>query len=47
MIDKSPSVYLIHMENLIAGKDSVTGEGGALVTQESMADADAAKIDAD
>ena len=44
-MDTSPIVYLRHLEKLTAGKYYVTGEGGVLVTQERMADADAAKVD--
>ena len=33
------------MENLKYGKDSVSGEGGFLVTQERMIDTDTAKVD--
>ena len=38
-------MYLIQLENLIAGKDSGTGESGVLVTQKKMTDDDAAKVD--
>ena len=44
-IDTSPSVYLRHMYNLTAVKDVGTGEGGVLVTQDRMEDADASKVD--
>ena len=46
MIGASPSVYLEHLDNLIAGKDGGTGEGSVLVTQERTTDAEAAKVDA-
>ena len=36
---------LRQLGNLAAGKDGGTGEGGVLVTQERMEDADAAKVD--
>ena len=42
----SPSVYLEHLDNLIAGKDGGTGEGSVLVTQERTTDADGAKVTA-
>ena len=41
----SPSVSLRQTENLKYGKDSVSGEGGFLVTQERMIDTDTAKVD--
>ena len=34
------------LDNLEAGKDGGTGEGGELVTQEMITDSDAAKVDA-
>ena len=40
----SPSVSLRQMDNLANEKYGVTGEVGVLVTQESMTDADAAKV---
>ena len=43
-INTSPSVYLRHLENLKYGKGGVTGEGGVLVTQDRMTDANAAKV---
>ena len=44
-INKSPSVSLRQLGNLIAEKDCGTGDGGVLVTQERTVDADAAKVD--
>ena len=44
-INNSPSVYLVHMDNLTAGKDSGTSASGVLVTQERMTDDDTAKVD--
>ena len=42
----STSVSLIQLDNLKSGKDGGTGEGGILVTQERMADAYTAKVNA-
>ena len=44
-MDTSHSAFLRQLENLTSGKDGGTGEGGVLVTQEMMSDADAAKVD--
>ena len=45
-IDTSPSVSFINLEKPTYGKDGGTGEGGVLVTQERMTDADTANVDA-
>ena len=45
MIDKSSSVSLRQLNNRTAVKNGGTSEGGVLVTQEKMPDADAAKVD--
>ena len=45
-IDTLPSVSFKNMDNLKSGKYGGMGEGGVLVTQESMVDADAYKVDA-
>ena len=37
-------MYLRQLDNLTSGKDGGTGGGGVLMTQESMTDADAAKV---
>ena len=42
----SPSVSLRQLEDLTSGKDDGKGNGGVLVTQERMTDADADKVDA-
>ena len=44
-MDTSHSAFLRQLENLTSGKDGGTGEGGVLLTQEMMSDADAAKVD--
>ena len=41
----SPSVSLRQLDNLTSGKDGGTFEGGVLVNQERMIDADTAKVD--
>ena len=41
----SLSVYLRQLYNLTAGKYGGTGEGGVLVTQQRIVDADATKVD--
>ena len=45
-VDTSPSVSFRQLDNLAAGKDGGTGEGGVLVNQYRMTDADAEKVDA-
>ena len=42
----SPSVSLRQLEDLASEKDGGKGDGGVLVTQERMTDADADKVDA-
>ena len=45
MIYTSPSVSLRHIDKLTSGEDGGTDEGGVLVMQERMADADATKVE--
>ena len=46
VIDTSPSMSLIHLDNLTVFKDGGTGEGGVSETQERITDAFMAKVDA-